>query len=504
MTDAQNLLAEYVRTGSDTAFGELVARYFDLVYSTALRLVDGDTHRAEDVAQTVFVDLARQARTLSHDVMLGGWLHRHACFVAANTMRGERRRQCREREAVEMNAPHNDSGADFSLVAPILDETINQLGDEDRTAILLRFFEQRDFRSVGEALGSNEDAARMRVSRALEKLHLLLKRQGITTGVAALGIALSANAVQAAPVGLAVVISAAALAGATVSTSAAVAATKTITMATLQKTVIGATLAAAVATGVFEAHQASQLQKQVQTFQQRQGPLTEEIQQLQRERDDATNRLTAVVAKNERLKSNPNENELLRLRGEVTRLKTAQAQKENDPTAAAATSWLERVNQLKEYLEQHPDMKIPEFQFLPDQRWLNAVEAGGLQMKDLKNPDDYFHGPIDFLRSQAENDFGLNIQIALRKYSDANDGRFPTDLSQLRPYCDPNVEDLLQQLYEIKPASILPASQVKEMNIKTDWVVVRKKRVIPNSTSRGAYFANGFLWWQSPPGSEDQ
>src|SRR5258706_4665883 len=114
MTDSQQLLAEYARNGSDAAFREMVTRYVDLVYSTALRLVEGDTHRAEDVAQTVFVDLARLSRTLSHEVMPGGWLHRHTCFVAANTLRGERRRQSRERQAVEMNALQANSGSDFS------------------------------------------------------------------------------------------------------------------------------------------------------------------------------------------------------------------------------------------------------------------------------------------------------------------------------------------------------------------------------------------------------
>src|SRR6266568_4329164 len=181
MTDSQRLLAEYVQTGADAAFRELVTRYVGLVYSTARRLVDGDTHRAEDVAQIVFVDLARTARTLPGDVLLGGWLHRHTCFVAAKTMRGERRRQSRERQAVEMNALQDTSGTDLSLIAPILDEAINELGDADRTAVLLRFFEQHDFHSVGQALGSNEDAARMRVTRALDKLHALLKRRGVTT-----------------------------------------------------------------------------------------------------------------------------------------------------------------------------------------------------------------------------------------------------------------------------------------------------------------------------------
>ncbi len=247
MTDSQQLLAEYARTGSDPAFRELVTRYVDLVYSTALRLVNGDSHRAEDVAQTVFIDLSRLARTLSSDVMPGGWLHRHTCFVSANTMRGERRRQSRERQAVEMNALQDNSGADFSLVAPILDEAINELGETDRAAILLRFFEQRDFHSVGRALGSNEDAARMRVNRALEKLESLLKRRNITAGSAALAVALGANAVHAAPAGLAVTISTAALAG-TAITATTIATHATMNWINLKS--ITAIAAAALAAGL--------------------------------------------------------------------------------------------------------------------------------------------------------------------------------------------------------------------------------------------------------------
>ena len=215
MTDTQQLLAEYAVNGSEAAFRELVARYINFVYSVALRLVDGDTQLAEDVTQTVFIALARKGRTLSKEVMLGGWLHQHTHHVATRAVRGERRRQSREREAVEMNTLQDDSGANWRQVAPILDEAITQLGNEDRTAILLRFFEQHDFRSVGEALGSTEDAARMRVNRALEKLHSLLKHHGVTLSVAALGTVLTAEAVTAAPLGLAVTISSAALAAGT-------------------------------------------------------------------------------------------------------------------------------------------------------------------------------------------------------------------------------------------------------------------------------------------------
>src|SRR6266446_1682617 len=159
MTDSQRLLADYVTNRSDQAFRELVTRYLDLVYSTAVRLVSGDIHRAQDVAQTVFVDLARKAPALPRDVMLGGWLHRHTCFVASKIMRRRRRRESRERQAVEMNAQQDHSKANLAEVAAILDEAINTLGAADRDAILLRFFEQRDLRSVGQALGTSEDTA---------------------------------------------------------------------------------------------------------------------------------------------------------------------------------------------------------------------------------------------------------------------------------------------------------------------------------------------------------
>jgi len=138
MTDTQELLAEYVKSGSEAAFRELVARYIDLVYSTALRLVDGDSHQAQDVAQTVFVDLAQMAKKISTQARLGGWLHRHTCFVAAKTVRAERRRQRRERQAVEMNAPLDHSEALFRQAGPLLDEAINRLGAADRTAVLMR------------------------------------------------------------------------------------------------------------------------------------------------------------------------------------------------------------------------------------------------------------------------------------------------------------------------------------------------------------------------------
>ena len=230
MTDHRTLLAEYAANGSEEAFRELVARFIDLVYSTALRLVNGDTHRAEDVTQTVFADLARLAGTLSRDVMLGGWLHRRTWHVATTLMRNERRRQHRERQAVEMNTLQDCAETGFEQIAPILDDAINQLGARDRMAIVLRFFEHRDLRTIGEALGSDEDAAQKRVSRAVEKLRSHFVRRGISASSTVIASAITAHAVQAAPAGLASAVTTASLAGAAGSSS--------FSLATLTKTML--------------------------------------------------------------------------------------------------------------------------------------------------------------------------------------------------------------------------------------------------------------------------
>ena len=257
MTDSHTLLASYARTGSESAFRELVSRYLDLVYSTAYRLVGGDAESAQDVAQTVFLALANKAGTLPKDVMLGGWLHQHTRFVAGELMRTERRRQLRERQAAEMNAIEDHSESNLAQVAPVLDEAIGQLDAEDRTAILLRFFERNDFRSVGEAIGSSEDAARKRVDRALDKLHVLLKHRGATLSAAGLGTALATEAVTAAPVGLAGNVAGAALASAAAGTAMNLGILKSMTLAKLTLGIAGVVLAGVLAAFLFRERQHS-------------------------------------------------------------------------------------------------------------------------------------------------------------------------------------------------------------------------------------------------------
>jgi len=283
MTNSHQLLAQYAADGSEAAFQEFVARYVNLVYSTALRLVGGDRQLAQDVTQTVFINLARRTSTISSGVMLGGWLHQTTYHVATKAARGERRRQSREREAVAMNALQDDSGANWREVAPVLDEAITQLGREDRAAILLRFFEQRDYRSVGKALEASEDTARMRVNRALEKLRLLLKRRGVTLSTAGLGTLLGAEVITAAPAGLAAAVSGAALAGTAGGAGAVFTLLKLMT-ATQFKLTIGMLAVAGATTALLVQHQAvGKLREQNQSLQQ-------QVTQLQSDNADLSRR----------------------------------------------------------------------------------------------------------------------------------------------------------------------------------------------------------------------
>ncbi len=205
MNDDAALLHRYAAEGSQDAFAELVRRHLDLVYHAALRQTCGDPHRAEDVAQRVFTDLARKASALTHRPLLVAWLHTATRHAAAELRRTELRRQAREQAAFAMNetelAP--EGAADWERLRPLIDDALQSLGERDRAAVLLRFFENRSYAELSSALDVTEDAARVRVNRALEKLRATLARRGLVSTAAALGLALAQPAFAATPAGLA-------------------------------------------------------------------------------------------------------------------------------------------------------------------------------------------------------------------------------------------------------------------------------------------------------------
>lgn len=225
MLDDVELLHRYATDRSQTAFTELVQRHLNLVYSVALRQVGGDSHLAEDVVQQVFAALARKAATLTNRPTLSGWLYRSTHFAASDIVRVERRRRAREQEAHTMelqeslgspSATPGGTAIDWDKVRPTIDAAIAELDERDRDAVSLRFFDGCSFGEVGARLRLTENAARMRVDRALDKLHAALARRGVTSTTAALGIALANQVAVGAPAGLVTSITGAALAGSAV------------------------------------------------------------------------------------------------------------------------------------------------------------------------------------------------------------------------------------------------------------------------------------------------
>lgn len=196
------LLASYRRTGSETAFADLLRRYTNLVYSVAKRRLS-DESLAEEVTQMVFIRLAKAPPDLKHDGELASWLHRTAVHVAIDVWRSETRRRAREQQSVAMHSPTNEEARIWKEITPHLDEALNQLSEEDRQAVLLRFFDRKPMRDIGSTLGVSEDAAKMRVSRALNRLRAQLVPHGLTCSVAALGLLIAARSTEAAPANLA-------------------------------------------------------------------------------------------------------------------------------------------------------------------------------------------------------------------------------------------------------------------------------------------------------------
>lgn len=304
MSPDAELLRQFARTHSEAAFGELVRRHVNLVYSTALRLVGGDAHLAQDVAQTVFADLAHKAGSLAGRETLTGWLYTSTHFAAAKIVRSEYRRRNREEQFMRDQTTEAAPEPDWENIRPVLDDTMHELKETDREAILLRYFENQPFIQVGAKLGLNENAARMRVERALEKLRAIFAERGITTA-GALASVISANAVQLAPANLAATLTTASLAAAGTGTFTIM----KILTATKLKLAFGAIVVAGAAT-VFVVQQQNQTRLRGENE-----SLQQQLARLQTDDQSLSNRL-ADAGETKKL-SDEQFNELLKLRGEV-------------------------------------------------------------------------------------------------------------------------------------------------------------------------------------------
>ena len=443
MPEDSELLRLYAETGSEAAFTTLVHRYLPLVHSAALRQVGGDLHRAQEVAQTVFALLARKAVALQRHPALVGWLYTTTHHTAAKVRQTDQRRHRREQEAQVMQNEEEapPAAADWSELGPVVDELMQQLKEEDRTAVLLRFFENRSHGEIGDRLGLSENAARMRVDRALDALRVALARRGVISTATALGAALSSQAVTAPPAGLVATISIGATATATGGTLLF------LMNSTLIKTVaLTAVIGAGTAGLVWQHHENVLLEL--------------ENTQLRARLESASAKPAQTVAV-----SRGSPAEVPSLLAQINRLR-------NSP----ANSWQERAVQLRELVDDIPDLRIPEIRLATDEDWLDATK------NPLETDDDYRRALAN-LRNVVIGRFAGDVRKAIAVFLEKHSSQFPTDPAQLEPYLEHSIGPAVWQRYEIQPASSMPT-----MTMGGDWIITQKG---PIDADYGAKFVIG-------------
>ena len=338
------LLRAFVESSSESAFTELVQRHIDLVYSVALRQLRGNSHLARDATQAVFCELARNARKLREHQALSGWLYTTTRFVASRIDRSESRRAARE-QAFAMNTNlESTTEIGWKEVENLLDDAMQDLSSVDREAVLLRYFRNESFGAIGAVFGASENAARMRVERALEKLRAALGRRGVNCPSAVLSALLAANAISMAPTGLAATVAVPAIASAAAASGVGVLKILEIMVTTKVKTAVAVIALAGTTTGWIVARRNS----------------------AELERENALMRQTTTVMPDQVGEADPSgaddarlraeRNELMRLRGEVTELRRQLREIEAAPPVVArkqreATMELTPEEQAKDQLK---------------------------------------------------------------------------------------------------------------------------------------------------------
>lgn len=401
------LLRDFAQHGSQPAFAALVGRHLNFVYSSARRQVRS-SQLAEEVSQTVFLELARQAARLQPGTPLTSWLYLVTRRAALNALRTELRRQAREQAAYELSTM-NPVPSVWKKLEPLLDEALDTLHPHDRSALLLRYFENKPLRDVGAALGASEDAAQKRVTRALEHLRRFFTRQGVAVSAAGLATQLSVHAVEAAPAALGTLISTATGSLAVATPALAVETTRALAMTTLQKTLLAGALVV-IGASVYEIRALASERDQLTALEREVAGLTARELSVRQKRDTAQSRIVTTKA------------EVARLGAHVPAFATG------DPAIAELVS---RANRLKESFTANAGLKIPEMALLKDGDWLDVARERAL------DSDTDLRASLARVRSLAKSKITMPMIRAVSSYVAANEGRMPANGRDLQSFVVP-------------------------------------------------------------------
>ena len=449
MNDSDSdLLRRYAENRCEASFTELVHRRIGLVFAAALRQVRGDRQLAEEVTQSVFSDLARKASSICARENLSGWLYTSTRYAATKRVQAEQRRVIRQQKLMVMQetpegvqGPPASMAAEWDKLQPVLDEAMHELPESDRDAVLLRYFEGRGFGEVGSRLGVSEDAARMRVDRALEKLRKLLGKRGVVSTSSALATMLVHPSLTAAPAGLAATVAGTAIGGA-VMTGATLTILNFMGM-TKAKMVAAVVVIAGMSVPIVIQHKAnSELQARNAELAGKMEALANEIEPLRKEHT----RLAGLVA--EKARAAERSSEVFKLRDEVTRLRADARVSGDDSLDPILRSLADRAAKLKQGITHMPEKTIPELQYLADQDWLDAVS----RFEKLETEEDYRKALLE-LRNQGKNIVGEKFRTALRKFAEANNGLLPASIAELQPYFETPLDPAVIARYQLTQTS---------------------------------------------------
>lgn len=438
-----DLLHRYAAKGTQAAFAEIVQRHLNLVYSVARRHVRSP-QLAEEVTQSVFADLAGNARCIPSGTPLVAWLHVVARRTAIDVVRREARRQRREADAALAASLMTPPPSSWPEIEPVLDEAVESLPAPDRAAILLRFFENKSLREVGAALGVSDDAAQKRVSRALDQLRTFFLRRGITVSVAGLASDLAAHGLLTAPTALGPAIAAgvgSSAAAAIVSTSAAV-----ITMTFLEKSLLTGAAVIALAGALHETVSLRAMRREAAEFRQQVDALAARTRDAQARRDAVLREVDAA-------------------RAQLARLATANSSPEDAAAEETMADWLARSERLRQLVRDRPEAAIPEFELLTPQQWLKAS-------RELDtSSEDHVLNALAQLRRIAEDAVRENLRSALKAYLEAHPASSLSDAVQLAPYFDPpSSSSAILARYKMTTDRGYPALILKEnIDPLRDW-----------------------------------